>query len=68
MNVIMCICGCCVALIIGVSAIVITGIICHHRFKVKKEEHCHELIKMDKINEYRKGENNENQEKNNNQQ
>ena len=64
MNVITCICGCCgccVALIIGVSAIVITGIICHHRFKVKKEEHCHELEKMERNNKYRKEEKNNNQ-------
>lgn len=71
MNVIMCICGCCgccIALIIGAFATMITGIICLYKFCAKKEEHCHELIKMDKNNEYRKGENNENQEKNNNQQ
>ena len=64
MNVITCICGCCgccVALIIGVSAIVITGIICHHRFKVKKEEHCHELEKMERNNKYLKEEKNNNQ-------
>lgn len=78
MNVIMCIsecCGCYIPLIICICvlALLIIGIgicviICLYKFCAKKEEHCHELIKMDKINEYRKGENNENQEKNNDQQ
>lgn len=52
MNVIMCVsecCGCCVALIIGVSAIVITGIICCYKIKEKKDEHNHEINKMEKL-------------------
>ena len=42
-------CGCCVALIIGVSAIVITGIICCYKIKVKKDEHNHEINKMENL-------------------
>ena len=39
-------CGCCVALIIGAFATMITGIICLYKFCAKKEDHCHEINRM----------------------
>lgn len=54
MNVIMCICGCCIISDFGLFATIITIIICAYKLIKKILELNHELEKMEKNHEYRK--------------
>ena len=61
MNVIMCICGCCIISDFGLFATIITIIICAYKLIKKILELNHELEKMERNNKYRKEEKNNNQ-------
>ncbi len=63
MNVIMCICGCCIISDFGLFATIITIIICAYKLIKKILELNHELKKMERNHEYRKEANNDKQEK-----
>lgn len=63
MNVIMCICRCCIISDFGLFATIITIIICAYKLIKKILELNHELEMMERNHEYRKEANNDKQEK-----